>query len=95
MPRRNLPAGVRRRRKAESEHAEAPRAPDMVVRAPAGWQVRAIHPAKATKEYRCPGCNHEIRAGTGHVVAWREGDEHHRRHWHRGCWDTHLRRARG
>ena len=94
MPRRNLPEGVRRRRKAEAEEADQPRAPDLMVAAPPGWEVRAIQPAKAVKEYRCPGCNHEIRPGTGHVVAWREGDEETRRHWHKGCWETKVRTSR-
>jgi hypothetical protein len=61
-------------------------APDIVTGAPPGWQARAIQPAKAVKEYRCPGCNQEIRPGTAHVVAWREGDEEGRRHWHASCW---------
>ena len=26
--------------------------------------------ARATKSYRCPGCDHEIRSGTAHVVVW-------------------------
>ena len=26
---------------------------------------------RATKAYRCPGCDHEIRSGTAHVVVWR------------------------
>ncbi|WP_425604840.1 hypothetical protein [Actinomycetospora termitidis] len=53
------------------------------------WAVRAISGSSATKTYRCPGCNQEIRPGTSHVVAWPVdevggGDE--RRHWHSGCW---------
>lgn len=90
MPRRTRP---RRRRKARGDE-EPPLAPPLVVAAPPGWQVRAIQPAGATKTYRCPGCNHEIRAGTGHVVAWRAGGEEHRRHWHRGCWEIERRRLR-
>ncbi len=48
--------------------------------------VRRIQPYQASKPYRCPGCDQEIPAGTGHVVAWREGDVEGRRHWHRPCW---------
>lgn len=90
MPRRNYPRKRRRRRAAEEE-AEPLRAPDVVVAAPEGWHVRIVQPASAVKEYRCPGCNQEIRVGTKHVVAWREGSEDHRRHWHRPCWDRNRR----
>jgi len=85
-PRRTHP---KRRRKPTED--ERPTAPDIVVGAPPGWQVRAIQPAKAIKEYRCPGCNQEIRPGIGHVVAWREGSEDHRRHWHTPCWRRFVR----
>lgn len=53
------------------------------------YQVRKVAGARAVKTYRCPGCDHEIRAGTAHVVAWPvesgAGPED-RRHWHTGCW---------
>jgi hypothetical protein len=81
-PRRTHP---RRRRKPDEEE-RTPLAGDIVVGAPPGWQVRAVQPVKAVKVYRCPGCNQEIRPGTGHVVAWREDDEEGRRHWHTPCW---------
>ncbi|MFJ1460215.1 ATP/GTP-binding protein [Nocardia wallacei] len=49
--------------------------------------VRTIPGSRATKTYRCPGCDHEIRPRTPHLVAWREqGGEDDRRHWHTGCW---------
>jgi hypothetical protein len=94
LPRRNYPAKTRRARKAVAEDEEALRAPDVTVAAPPGYQVRSIQPVKAVKEYRCPGCNHEIKVGTAHLVAWRIGDEDHRRHWHRGCWDSNVRTRR-
>jgi hypothetical protein len=59
------------------------------------WVVRTVAPANATKPYRCPGCDHEISPGVGHVVAWpadRRGPED-RRHWHRACWQARLRRT--
>jgi len=34
------------------------------------YEVRAIAAARATKVYRCPGCDHEIRSGTAHLVVW-------------------------
>ena len=30
--------------------------------------VRHMQPYEAVKAYRCPGCDHEIRAGEGHEV---------------------------
>jgi hypothetical protein len=57
------------------------------------WNVRTVTGAAAVKTYRCPGCDHEIRPGHPHVVAWRPGDEAARRHWHRPCWQARDRRA--
>lgn len=60
------------------------------------WLVRAISGAQAQKTYRCPGCDHEIRPGTPHVVAWpaeETGSVEERRHWHQGCWDSRGRRG--
>ena len=34
------------------------------------YEVRPVPGARATKTYRCPGCDHEIRSGTAHVVVW-------------------------
>ncbi|WP_338080105.1 ATP/GTP-binding protein [Antrihabitans stalactiti] len=51
--------------------------------------VRQIPGARATKTYRCPSCDHEIRPGVAHVVAWPAdsiGGAEDRRHWHTGCW---------
>lgn len=50
------------------------------------WVVRPVAGQHATKEYRCPGCDHEIKAGTPHVVVWRADDVDNRRHWHTPCW---------
>ncbi|MFF7945172.1 ATP/GTP-binding protein [Nocardia gamkensis] len=52
------------------------------------YVVRAIPGARASKTYRCPGCDHEIPPGVAHVVAWPAyGGEDDRRHWHSGCWN--------
>jgi len=56
------------------------------------WVVRTLTGAQATKTYRCPGCDQEIRPGMPHIVAWRPGDEGGRRHWHTPCWTARLRR---
>lgn len=57
------------------------------------WIVRSVSGASATKAYRCPGCNVEIRPGTPHVVAWPDtpgllsgSPVEERRHWHTSCW---------
>ena len=34
------------------------------------YEVRPVAAARAVKTYRCPGCDHEIRSGTAHVVVW-------------------------
>ncbi len=65
------------------------------------WVVRQVTGAAATKGYRCPGCDQEIRAGTPHVVAWPAetavgafGGPEDRRHWHSPCWAARRRRPR-
>jgi hypothetical protein len=50
-------------------------------------EVRFLHPFQATKRYRCPGCNHDIEPGTGHVVVVPVEAPDLRRHWHRPCWE--------
>ncbi|GAA3355317.1 hypothetical protein GCM10020366_14930 [Saccharopolyspora gregorii] len=60
------------------------------------WVVRTVPAAQATKTYRCPGCDHEVRPGVGHVVAWpadEQGDVADRRHWHSSCWQARARRG--
>ncbi|MFS8104036.1 hypothetical protein LFM09_43670 [Lentzea alba] len=60
------------------------------------WLVRAISGTQAQKTYRCPGCDHEIRPGTPHLVAWpaeETGSVEERRHWHQGCWESRGRRG--
>ena len=49
--------------------------------------VRFLHPFQATKRYVCPGCNHDIEAGTGHYVVVPVEAPDLRRHWHRPCWE--------
>ncbi|MFE4501491.1 ATP/GTP-binding protein [Rhodococcus sp. NPDC056743] len=52
------------------------------------YMVRPIPGANATKFYRCPGCDHDIRPSVAHVVTWpsEPGGAAERRHWHTGCW---------
>ncbi|MDP7726905.1 MULTISPECIES: hypothetical protein [Mycobacterium] len=60
------------------------------------YEVRPIPAARAVKTYRCPGCDHEIRSGTAHVVVWRVGAAEaldDRRHWHTPCWANRANRG--
>jgi hypothetical protein len=54
-----------------------------------GSEIRNVGGQKA---YRCPGCDHEVRAGMWHLVVVPVGDVDSRRHWHTECWRRELRR---
>src|ERR1700726_1064607 len=65
------------------------------------YEVRPIAAAHAFKTYRCPGCDHEIRSGTSHLVVWpadsagggtQQGIED-RRLWHTPCWTNRATRG--
>lgn len=78
---------LRPARPLSSGHAES------AIKSDGRWIVRSVAGAAATKAYRCPGCNVEIRAGTPHVVAWpdtpgllSQSAVEERRHWHTSCW---------
>ena len=58
-----------------------------------GFTVRALTGASSTKVYRCPGCDHEIRTATPHIVSWPVDDPDNRRHWHTPCWNSRNRRG--
>ncbi|MGD0982408.1 MAG: hypothetical protein ABSA65_01165 [Acidimicrobiales bacterium] len=55
-------------------------------------QIHRIQPYQADKTYICPGCNQEIRPGTGHLVIVPVSDPTSRRHWHSPCWEHRARR---
>jgi hypothetical protein len=60
------------------------------------YEVRPVAAARAVKIYRCPGCDHEIRSGTAHVVVWLAelpDSVDDRRHWHTPCWTNRANRA--
>jgi hypothetical protein len=62
-----------------------------------GWaQTPGYRVQQVTNDgtYRCPGCDHEVRPGTSHLVVIPEGSVDERRHWHTPCWQTELRRRR-
>jgi hypothetical protein len=68
-------------------------------RPPRSWlddvDVQVVQPYQALKTYSCPGCNREVRPGVGHLVVLPREAPDLRRHWHRGCWAVHQRRAAG
>lgn len=53
--------------------------------------VRKMGSSAARKFYICPGCNQNIPPGLAHTVAWAEGREDDRRHWHDPCWEREIR----
>ncbi|OFJ55014.1 hypothetical protein [Mycolicibacterium grossiae] len=61
------------------------------------YHVRSIAGSRATKTYRCPGCDQEVRPGVAHVVVWRaeagESAVEDRRHWHGPCWTHRMNRG--
>jgi hypothetical protein len=68
---------------------------DVFVEDPMGLgqaEIRRIQPYQADKTYICPGCNQEIRPGTGHFVVVPLSDPGGRRHWHSPCWEHRARR---
>ena len=80
----------------------APLGAGMVTRRESGadgeWNVRHVPGGSSVKDYRCPGCDQLVPAGTGHVVAWPAegfGGVEDRRHWHLPCWNARDRRRPG
>lgn len=62
------------------------------------WHVRRVSGTSAIRDYRCPGCDQPVTAGTPHVVAWpadEYGSVDDRRHWHAPCWAARTRRRPG
>ena len=61
------------------------------------YEVRPVAGSRATKTYRCPGCDHEVRPGTAHLVVWAadrgEAAVEDRRHWHTPCWTNRATRS--
>ncbi|WP_080733009.1 ATP/GTP-binding protein [Rhodococcoides fascians] len=102
MPRRNHDRKANRRTNGSRDSR-----PDSLMggarieSGPSGWSeeeftTRTVPGNRATKTYRCPGCDHEIRPGVSHVVAWPAaelGGPDNRRHWHSGCWSGRATRG--
>jgi hypothetical protein len=85
---------VPRRHRRNPEYFEPPGTPPARADAPTwaqvpGYEVRHVG---GQKEYRCPGCDHPVRAGIWHLVVVPQADVDARRHWHTECWRRELRR---
>ena len=62
------------------------------------WVVRQVTGSAATRAYRCPGCDHEIRPGDAARGGLAGRADHEagladRRHWHTACWRARGRRG--
>jgi hypothetical protein len=88
----------RARRRESSRPFGFPTGLDKVEEWPDGeWKVRMLTGSSSLKNYRCPGCDQEIRSGQPHLVAWPNwpGGDEERRHWHQACWRKRLDRGPG
>lgn len=87
---------MRRRRREDRRFAPLPPS-RRVETGPDGYEyeVRVVSASRAVKVYRCPGCDHEIRVATAHVVVLPVdvGDVDDRRHWHTACWANRANRG--
>jgi hypothetical protein len=98
-----MPKGARRR--GRPWQRSGAQAEDDLVRALSGtWsvpvaepgvEVRRVQPAQALKTYLCPGCQQEVKPGTGHLVVVPLDAPDLRRHWHNPCWAMRDRRRPG
>ncbi len=87
-----------RKNRRNPEHFQPPAATGTPVSradAPAWAQVPGsdVRSVGGQKAYRCPGCDHEVRAGIWHLVIVPADDVDARRHWHTECWRSELRRS--
>ena len=90
-PRRNYP----KKRKSQGDSEDRPINPSnqSFEEDDSGlWIVRKLTGSAANKPYRCPGCDQLIPMATPHTVAWLDGDEDGRRHWHNTCWSKRNNR---
>jgi hypothetical protein len=91
-------ARVNRRRRDEHLPLRSAAAHRVEVAPDGEWQVRQVTGSSATRDYRCPGCDQVVAAGTPHIVAWPAGEHgsvDERRHWHTPCWAARGRRQPG
>ena len=87
------------RRRVRPRRPLPPALPGRTEQGPDGYryEVRPVAGARAVKTYRCPGCDHQVGAGTPHVVVWRAdagpAGVDDRRHWHTPCWASRATRS--
>jgi len=85
---------ARKHDRARERDSFQTRGPGLAASGPdwAGLPGHDIRTVGGQKVYRCPGCDHEIRAGVQHLVIVPTDDPDERRHWHTECWRRELRR---
>ncbi len=88
MPRRNKPKGTKKTESPEIDSARLFGLERVEEWSDGDWVIRRVTGSAATKPYRCPGCDQEIRPATPHTVAYVSGNLEDRRHWHTACWNT-------
>lgn len=59
-----------------------------------GWVVQRVTSIAAQKPYQCPSCGNAVPEASQHVVAWPDGEEDTRRHFHLHCWRIAANRGR-
>lgn len=58
------------------------------------WTVQPVRGNDSGRSFTCPGCQQQLSAGIGHIVAWPThsigglGGVEDRRHWHEPCWQA-------
>ncbi len=89
-PRKNYP----KNRRPKSEERDIPTSNQIFEEHEDGlYVVRKLTGSASNKPYRCPGCDQMIPMATPHTVAWLDGDEGGRRHWHSPCWSKRNQRG--
>ena len=91
-PRRNRPKQRGHRAKVDDE-SDSPSHQSIEEHIEGIYMVRKITGSSSNKPYRCPGCDQLIPMATPHTVAWLDGDEDNRRHWHNACWTKRNNRG--
>jgi hypothetical protein len=91
-PRKNYPKNRRPKTSVDEEPRGVPSTQSFEEDDQGLWIVRKLTGSAANKPYRCPGCDQLIPMATPHTVAWLEGDEDGRRHWHHTCWSKRNNR---
>src|SRR5437764_15399909 len=89
--------GMPRKHRSARERSGPPPAPDRPTSDAPAWALAAgmeVRAVSSEQTYRCPGCDHEIRPRTAHLVVITVDAPEERRHWHRVCSQQERRATR-